>query len=319
MKNNLDLPSIADWTKKEYVPNIPVEVDHIRSLTNDVYLVKMSEGKFVLKVYGDGWRKKSAIEWEVDLIEHLFNKGIKVSKARPGVDGKSVRMIDLGDGPRNAVLFDFAEGHKPKGPFTDEVYEAEGRAVAQMHVAGDDFSSSHERPELDLAYLVDKPVNYASRLIDASDKDFLIRFGGGLKEHIELAQQAGLDWGPVHGDMTFDNFHLTDEGDTWFYDFDSGGMGWRASDIQGWATSEENDPKWQAFLKGYRNVRPLSDNDISVAPYIFAAWEVWALSADFIKRIALDGDEAVSKYVNDQILRLQAQEKRLKEWEASRR
>jgi len=314
-----DIPTIKDWTEREYAPASPLEVEHIRSLTNDVYLVKTPEGKFVLKVYGAGWRTESAIAWEVDLLEHLFNKGVKVSKARAGIDGLAVRTIDLGNGPRSAVLFDYAPGYKPEGPFTDEVYEAEGRAVAQMHAAGDDFSSLHERTALDLTYLIDSPVSDTSGLVSASDKDFLDGVGNDLKKHIEIAQQEGLDWGPVHGDMTFDNFHLTDNGDTWFYDFDSGGMGWRASDIQGWATNKENNPKWQAFLKGYKEVRALSDNDINTAPYIHAAWEVWGLSSDFTKRIAQNGDDALPKYIKEQLAQIQSTQQRLKEWEAGQK
>jgi Ser/Thr protein kinase RdoA (MazF antagonist) len=274
----------------------------------------MGGDRFVLKIYGDGWKAESAIRWEVELLDHLSCKGVKVAKAVVGVGGEAVRTIGLDGVSRSAVLFEYAMGDKPKEPFTLDLYHNEGRAVAAMHSAGDDFASKHERQALDLGYLIDRPIRDASGLVEATEREFLARFADYLHRHIDVVSRE-LDWGPVHGDMTLDNFHVANDGEIYFYDFDSGGMGWRASDIQGWAIKEEDRPKQQAFLEGYREVRNLSQVNEEASPYMHAAWEVWGLSNDFIKRVGRDGEQAIQKYLADQMVRLKELERSLRERE----
>jgi Ser/Thr protein kinase RdoA (MazF antagonist) len=316
MKLASTLNTVGDWATEAYFPGSTVEVEHLRSLTNDVFLIRRDEERFVLKIYGDGWRDESAIAWEVDLLNHFARKGVGVADAVHGNDGEAVRPITLSGQTRQAVLFEYARGEKPQPPFKPDLYRAEGKAVATMHAAGDDFKSPHHRAELDLAYLIDDPIESARRLVGAEDGEFLSRFASQLKERIGVGVEKGLDWGPVHGDMTQDNLHVASDGKIYFYDFDSGGMGWRASDIQGWAIRDADDAKWEAFLGGYREVRNLSDNDIETAPFIFGAWEMWGLSSDFTKRIGQSGEQAVEAYLRVQIARLRRHESSLSEWEA---
>src|SRR5687768_14832857 len=53
-----------------------VTCELLRSYTNDVYAVQSRAGRFVLKVYGKGWRTASDIEYEVALLRHLSAKGL---------------------------------------------------------------------------------------------------------------------------------------------------------------------------------------------------------------------------------------------------
>lgn len=304
----------AEWVSKEYFPNIPVKVEHLRSVTNDVYIVNLPKQRFILKVYGLGWRNESAIKWEVQLLDHLSSKNINLAKPIRASDGKAVKTISTRNEQRNAVLFEYVPGNKPQPPFTTDLYYTEGRAVGALHAASDDFTCNYQRPVLDLAYLVDAPIESAVSKLKESDREFLTEFGNHIKAKIMEANEQGLDWGPCHGDMTLDNLHVTDNNEIYFYDFDSGGMGWRASDIQGWAISEEDEKqKRNAFLRGYREVRDLSTNDEQAAIYLHAAWEIWGLSNDFTKRIATK--DLVQKYMTKHMNRLRSFELALKAWE----
>ncbi|CAN5666602.1 phosphotransferase enzyme family protein [soil metagenome] len=290
--------SITDWLRAHFDLGPPTGVSLLRSWTNDVYLVKTTRDRFVLKLYGAGWRTDSEIRYEIAVLDHLAARGVRVARAIRGVDGDALRHLDIDGRQRQAVLFRYADGAKPQPPFSAEMYYHEGMATAALHRAADDFTSNHHRRPLDLAYLIDQPLALVRSLdIDSSTKQAILDFGARLRERIEAFAGRGLDWGVCHGDLTFDNFHLTHDGETVWYDFDSGGPGWRAIDLQGWAASQPDRVQdQQAFLQGYREVRALDDNDVAASPYLAAALELWGVQVDLERRIIALGNDTVGSY-----------------------
>lgn len=285
------------------------EVTLIRTYTNDVYLIQTQDEKFVLKVYGVNWRTDDEILWEMDLLNHLKVKGIKVAAPIKSSRGNYLEILR----DRTAVLFEYAEGDKPQAPFPVDLYYDFGKSVAEMHQASDDFQSKFERSPLDLDYLIDKPIKEVEIYINKSEKkEIFYEIANKAKAKINDLASQGLDWGVCHGDMTLDNVHITDDNQFIFYDFDSGGKGWRASDLQGWAIkSPEYKAKWDSFLKGYGEVRKLNEIDIEAAPYLTIAWEVWGLSVNLNQRIIKQGEEAVSSNIDELIEKLNLLNRRL--------
>ncbi|MBA3276073.1 MAG: phosphotransferase [Chloroflexia bacterium] len=280
----------------------------IRAYTNDVYLVETWEERYVLKVYGGGWRHDSEIRYEADLLDHLASRGILVARAVAARNGKALQHLEYDGERRQAVLFDYAAGTKPEPPFTPALYHREGQAVAALHRASDDFQTSHWRRSLDLATLIDRPLALVAS-IDIGDeiRNPILEFGQDIRSRLETHIAAGLDWGVCHGDLTFDNLHITDDGEFVWYDFDSGGMGWWAIDIQGWTVLDtEWQPRSEAFLDGYRGVRPLGANDIAAAPYLAAATEIWGLQIDLERRVLNEAPSAVRAYLADRVDRFAA-------------
>lgn len=276
----------------------PLSVGLLRAYTNDVYLVETPVNRYVLKIYGVNWRADAEIRYEIDLLDHLTARGVRVASAIRNVDGEALKHINLDGQRRQAVLFEYAAGEKPQPPFSSEMYYREGMATAALHGAADDFTSNHQRRYLDLDHLIDKPMALVASLeIDASTKRSILGIGKQLHTRIDALVEGGLDWGVCHGDLTYDNFHLTPDGDTVWYDFDSGGPGWRAIDLQGWAAGiPDRVGHQQAFLQGYREIRPISENNIAASPYLFAAQEMWSIQVDLEQRILGMGNEAVSSY-----------------------
>jgi Ser/Thr protein kinase RdoA (MazF antagonist) len=292
----------------------PITCRLLRSYTNDVYEVTSAEGHFVLKMYRDGWRMEGEIRYELDLLRHLAAKGLAVAGPvrRPGHD--DLKRIDAADGPRWAALFSFAPGEKPRPPFMPALYRAFGRAIGRMHALSDDFVSPHPRRPLDLSLLIDEPLALVAPLVaDADDRRFLTDLAARVRKAILELDAEGLDRGPIHGDATLDNLHMTAAGEIVLYDFDSGGPGWRAADLQGWAAAggAEYTEKWDAFRGGYQEIRPLAPADLRAAPYLTIAWDFWGMKIDLDHRILRAGPERTDAYLREQIGLLRERERTL--------
>lgn len=256
----------------------PVDCTLLRSYVNDVYAVATTAGDYILKVYRARWRSRSEIAYELDVLAHLTARGVAVAPPIPRRDGRLIGALRAPEGVRYAVLFAHAAGAKPARPFTTTLYRHFGRTTARLHAALDDFASPHARVPLDLAYFLDRPLAaLRPRLADRPDDwAFLVGLAEKVRARVTALAAAGLDWGVCHGDLSLDNLHVTPEGRITFYDFDSGGPGWRASDPYGVLLSAilNGDDYWEAFLVGYTEVRPFGPADLAAVPYFAAAYGI---------------------------------------------
>jgi Ser/Thr protein kinase RdoA (MazF antagonist) len=84
----------------------------------------------------------------------------------------------------------------------------------------------------------------------------------------------GSDWGVVHGDFELDNLAWADDRPT-AYDFDEAAVSWFAANIayalrdladQTGHVPDEHLGQFDAFIAGYRGVRPLDEQDLSRLP-----------------------------------------------------
>lgn len=213
----------------------------LRSLVNDVYALATDDGRYVLKVYGHGWRMAGEVTWEVELLARLLDKGLAAPAALPRADGDTVGLLAALEGPRAAVLFAWAEGERPAAP-SAELYGAFGAALAVL-----------------LPRLAARP----------DDRAFVADLAARAGQRIAALAGRGLDWGVCHGDVTLDNLHVAPDGRLTRYDFDSAAPGWRAADPYGVMTwLVRGRPEfWAAFLAGYRSVRPLGEADLVALPW----------------------------------------------------
>ena len=290
--------ALTNWLASHYSLPQPLTCELLRAYTNDVYEIKTGQDRFVLKVYGKDWRSEADIRYEIALLQHLDAKGVRVALPIAGHDQDFLRTIETEEDKRYAVLFEFADGEKPQPPFSVALYEEFGRTFAKMHTASDDFKTEHFRPARDLTYLIDDPLRVVlPHIAHSEDRDYLLNLAACVKDKIA---SFVLDWGVIHGDATL--LHVTDSGGIVLYDFDSGGCGWRASDLQGWAIHhEEYQEKGMAFRRGYAEVRPLADMDIEAAPFLVAAWDIWGMQIELERRVLRQGSEFTTRYLSEQI------------------
>ena len=214
----------------------------------------------------------------------MRNKDVAVSPALRRRDGDYLCTFDAPEGPRHAVLFDFAPGKALSYDKGGDLLAARyGRGVAQIHNAMETFSASHQRAALDLNHLIDAPLRYIEPLMAQrrADWEYLPCLADKLRDAFSSVPLDSLEYGFCHGDLNGWNAHATDVGALTFFDFDCCGPGWRAYDIAvfRWLARvcEKEKERWVPFLKGYREIRELEQVDLGVTKLFVGARAIWLL------------------------------------------
>lgn len=306
VENRMLSNELGDWLAVHFGLPCPVACRLLRSYTNDVYEVTCRDERYALKVYGPGWRTASEIQYEIALLRHVSARGLAVANPLPGSDNAFVQQLPCSGAARCAVLFEWATGEKPQPPFGLPLYRAFGQAIGNLHELSKDFTTPHHRPPLDIAPILDAPVAQVLPLLEKpKDQAFLADLARRVRERLTVFAAHGLDWGPIHGDATLDNLHVTADQTIILYDFDSGGPGWRAADLQGWTWDDaEYRARGEAFHDGYTRIRPLKEVDLAAAPYLTLAWDLWGLKVDLDNHILSQGAERTRKYLTDRLAAL---------------
>ena len=273
---------------------------HIHGFS-DHYLVQTSEKKWMLRIYqaprtpGSTSRTTSDILYEVDLLQHLQKKGIAVSVPVARKDGTFCQCLQAAEGPRHAVLFTYLEGEELSPPGMNEARsKLYGRAIAEMHNAGEDFISSNDRISLDTDFLIDTALKSLQPVLEQQKETwmYLVEIAQRVKKRIHLLAGQGLEFGVCHGDAQGGNAFIDRKNTITFFDFDMCGPGWRAYELSvfrwaaalgksrlGWS-NEKIEQIWAAYIKGYQERRTLHEIDKEAIPLFVIARHFWFLGAN---------------------------------------
>jgi Ser/Thr protein kinase RdoA (MazF antagonist) len=225
---------------------------HLGTLVNDVVAVTSDKGHFALKLYHRN-RTPEAVQWEIGLLAHLRRGGAPVVRPIPDRGGHYLQSLAVGGQQRLAVLFIWVRGAKPAPE--DETYRLLGDAAARIHCASDGFPASPARERYNTAVLVDEQLQrMRHHLLQAGRWKAAVALGARLKARVA---DPILDQGICHMDLTLDNVHVAD--DLTVFDFDSAGICWRAAEP--WGVLRFSSRYFQAWLAGYRQIRPFSTAD----------------------------------------------------------
>jgi Ser/Thr protein kinase RdoA (MazF antagonist) len=291
-------------------------IDEVRSCVllqhnlNDTYLVDATTGRYVLRVSqterstGLSWRTREDILFELEVLQHLTRKGASVATPLVQRDGTLISAVQAPEGVRYLVLFSHAPGDPLTPPKqTESLARSYGGAVAAIHSATDDFSSTHPRFALDMDVLLAKPVAVVQPYLAHRPADwrFLRELQAAVTERLVSLPAHDLDYGVCHGDAQGGNAHMTPDGTITFFDFDVCGYGWRAYDIAvffwgaalgrvrlGWS-AETVAQLCAAYLSGYQKRRPLDlVDEEAIAPCVLLRqfwylgleagnWDTWGI------------------------------------------
>ncbi|MCY1282989.1 Stress response kinase A [compost metagenome] len=245
---------------------------------NAMYLVTADDRKWVLRVHRLGYHSATGVRSELAWMQALREQaGVETPLALPGLDGELVQHVSAAPfpEPRMVVLFDFIAGVQPEPDNLYDAFNQLGAITARMHL----HSRQWQRP----AYFERQVWDYEGAL---GDKPIWGHWRAGFSR-----QQPGLDiveraeslmrqrlqrygkdagrFGLIHTDFRLANL-LVDAGEAKVLDFDDCGFGWFLYDVASSATFIENHDDIAdiiaAWVVGYRQVAPLSAEDIAEIP-----------------------------------------------------
>jgi Ser/Thr protein kinase RdoA (MazF antagonist) len=280
--STLSVKALEHNLLSKYDIGFPLECQFFTTGLNDTFLVKAGSNKFILRAYRALWRSLHDIQFELELLRYLHRQGIAVSIPIAQKDGTLIETIQAPEGERHIVLFSYAPGEHPN-------YEADeenksylyGKAVAKIHTATDSFQSKHERFKIDLEHLLDKPLQAIQPFLKhrLDDWNYLTELIEKLRAHVQNLPLSRLETGVCHGDFHGGNVHVDENKVFTFFDFDCCGVGWRAYDLAvfRWDARLSNraQERWAAFLRGYKEERPVKDIDLEAIPYFVAIRQIW--------------------------------------------
>jgi Ser/Thr protein kinase RdoA (MazF antagonist) len=252
---------------------------------NDCYLVKDLTSQYLFKVYRHSWRSLLDVESEIDLLQYLKANGASVSFPIADKHGNIIHTICAPEGERYAALFSYAEGSSPMADMTIKQSRITGREFAKIHMLTKNRQLKNQRSQLDLTALMDRSFLIIEPFIDDKNSDLtnlrevVIR----LKEKFASVALNELDYGICHGDFHPANYHMSDRDEITIYDFDSCCMGYFAYDIATfyyWIVRTYKNAKkiMDHFLRGYQEIRKLTELEIGLMPYFGAASFIWMIA-----------------------------------------
>ncbi len=252
----------------------------IRRGGNDHYLVEDGGRKYVLRLYLNGKyfiRSADDFRFELDLIQFLLDQGLPVARPIPGIGCQRLTRLESVHETRFAALFEFAEGQGIWQTMEERHASMLGSTVAELHLAMDRFTSKYTRYHLDLEFLLDEPLRLLEVHPAYCGKEslvFLREFSGGLRERLRQAPIEEGAYGLIHCDLGWHNIHYHPDLGMKIFDFDLCGYGWRAFDLA-LVRLQFDDHHWDAFLRAYQSVRPMSGVERESIGDFVQLWPMW--------------------------------------------
>ena len=155
----LDPAALLHEMTMQYDIGTPISAVLLRSWMNEVYALRTSRGRFILKVFRHGWRSPEELAYEISLMQHLATHDLIVALPIMRHDGTIVSLLPAPEGNRPAIVYPWLTGRPPVPP-DEAIYTQVGQVIARMHRALDSFASNHPRSALDVTQLAEAPLRW---------------------------------------------------------------------------------------------------------------------------------------------------------------
>lgn len=267
-----------------YLPGIACEVTLVKYRENYVFRVREPDGSYALRVHRSGYLGDAQILEELQLLQTLAAAGIRVPRVCSTATGELMCRVTDDDGrvyqidmtewvPDAAPLGDVGEAFTGIATVDPADFHALGGLIAKLHntTAALGRSTPTVRPRWDAGGLIgDRAVWGDPRRVFTSAV-----LGGEIVEQAmaHLADELRVygitpdRFGPIHADFTPENV-LVRGGQMTVIDFDDSGYGYYLFDLATAAFFYLPHPRGKevvsALLAGYREIRPLTDEDLAL-------------------------------------------------------
>ena len=268
--NKLAISSLNLWD----IPDDCI-VKLINVSENATYLVSNSSGfKAILRVHRENYHTERAIECELEWIANLSNKkSVKVPGHFIGKNNKPIQEAQI-EGLKNKrylVLFEFVEGIQPdENSELEKSFEELGEIAALTHVNSINWikPKNFERLIWDANAVFGNNATWGDWRdgpnVTNKDKQILENAEAVVCRRLNNFGKSEERYGLIHADMRLANLLIDDNG-TRLIDFDDCGFGWFLYDFAAAISFMEDDPRIpnlkSNWLKGYRKIRAISEND----------------------------------------------------------
>ncbi len=248
-------------------------------IENSNFFVDTDSGRYVLTVF----ERMSADElpYFMHLMHHLSAAGCACPDVMIRQDGSflfDIPGFDVVD--KKGAIISCLPGRTLEQLSRAQLYQA-GRALAELHAAGSDFSMRRENPS---------GFRWLGEQIVAMQADVAARYGAQAADLLadEMDWQARLDdaqlpRGVIHGDLFCDNILFDGDSVSGIIDFYYAHDAAYAMDIaislnaQAVCLGEDDAQRMACFLDGYASLRPLTAAEQALLPGLLrrAALRFW--------------------------------------------
>lgn len=249
-----------------------------------------SDQSYVLRLHRPGYHTLEELDSERLWLEALRSSGISVPTPVAAPDGRHFVPVEVVEGETRQVGLNLWAPGEIVGELltahdksTDEAGPAEiaepfgqlGGLMAAMHNQATSWTPprSFQRHRLDLDGLLgDAPFwgpFWKSPVLDERERELLITARDHCRERLRRYGEPRRTFSMIHADLHLANL-LTHDGRLSVIDFDDAGFGWHQYDIAVAMFHSRDTADFRAarraFLRSYRAVRPISDDDLALVP-----------------------------------------------------
>jgi homoserine kinase type II len=233
---------------------------------NSNFLLHTSSGAYILTLY-EKRVNRDDLPFFIGLMQHLNDKGINCPLPVQRNDGRIIGEL----AGRPAAVVTFLEGMWTRRPTVEHCREV-GKALASMHIAGQDFSL--RRPNA-LSVGGWRPLwNRAAERADEVENGLALEVQADLAA-LEDRWPAHLPVGVIHADLFPDNVFFLGKDLSGLIDFYFACTDMLAYDVaiclNAWCFEKDhsfNVTKGAALLSGYTAVRPMSTQEADALPLL---------------------------------------------------
>ncbi|MBU0554256.1 phosphotransferase [Myxococcota bacterium] len=244
---------------------------------NTTFEARAPTGRYVIRVHRPGYQPEANIRSEMDWLDALArDTDLHVPRPRVGLDGERVQTITV-EGvpePRHVVLFEWIDGARfQKKRRTQSDFHAIGALCARLHAHAAAWTppEGFTRHRLDEEGLLGAEAIWGDpRQIEAltpPQRRLVTEAADALQQKLVAFGKGPDRFGLVHADLHTGNV-LMKGGVARAIDFDDAAFSWHAYDAcvclqHDWRAPERAE-LLQAWLQGYRGVRPFPQAQVDV-------------------------------------------------------
>lgn len=266
----------SDWDcelAKELISNWTHDSDWVkmkRASANFIGKTRDCEKNYIIRFNHNSERQIEYIKSELELLKYLKNHDLKIPDLIPSKKNNYIEETETSYGKFYTSIFELIPGkHYEIEELTDRDFIKWGYSLGELHKAFKGVPKGIKRMTHE-EYFEELVSDY--KPINTKENDE-VKY---LKEWIGSLQKNADNYGLIHYDFELDNIIWNDDG-LYTIDFDDSIFSWFVADIA-YALRDlfhdgfhfnKSDKRFLNFIKGYRELNDLSDEDLELIPNFY--------------------------------------------------